>query len=142
MDIEQGGKRSSALRLVDHGQPGLLAVTAVLNILNLHVIASCGVIVESCMRHSWVSSAASALWLAAHPRPLWSYRNGPIIAPHKGGVKGVRGAFHAGSQRSQVAVDHLVSTLWTPATSQEECVWPLWVAVEGWIAYNNAAIHE
>ena len=64
MDIEQRRKWSGALRLVYQGEPGLLTVAAVFDILGLDVIASGGVIVERSMRHARASSAASALALS------------------------------------------------------------------------------
>ena len=70
MDIEQRRKRSSALRLVDQGKPGLLAIVAILDILGFDVVAACGVIAERSMRHFRVSCAASAIALAAQPTPF------------------------------------------------------------------------
>ena len=51
MDVEQRRERSVALRLVHHGEPGLVAVATVLDILDLEIVTPCGVIVESGMRH-------------------------------------------------------------------------------------------
>src|SRR5262245_44354534 len=86
MDVEQRRERSRTLWLVHHGEPGLIAVATVLDILHLEVEAPCRVIVEHC--HDHASSAVSVIAPTAQPIAIHACRICPIMAPNTGSVKG------------------------------------------------------